>query len=218
MDGRVYYDDAPFDLSRGTLLRFWQGEFYYVRSSFVNVRGNTYQLYVCTALTYWLWLALWVIGGLVGLDAMRGAYFILRGHSLNAEFIRPIEKISETARHLNAQNMSERIDVEGTHSELRELALVINDMLDRMETAYDGQKQFVSDASHELRTPIAVIQGYANMLERWGKDDKDRPRQRPFVPLRRTARGTRRGHRRHKQGSRQYEGAGGKTAVPGAPR
>ena len=173
MDGRVYYDDAPFDLSRGTLLRFWQGEFYYVRSSFVNVRGNTYQLYVCTALTYWLWLALWVIGGLVGLDAMRGAYFILRGHSLNAEFIRPIEKISETARHLNAQNMSERIDVEGTHSELRELALVINDMLDRMETAYDGQKQFVSDASHELRTPIAVIQGYANMLERWGKDDKE---------------------------------------------
>ena len=69
--------------------------------------------------------------------------------------------------------MSERIDVEGTHSELRELALVINDMLDRMETAYDGQKQFVSDASHELRTPIAVIQGYANMLERWGKDDKE---------------------------------------------
>lgn len=173
MDGRVYYDDAPFDLSKGMPLRFWQGEFYYVRSSFVNVRGNTYQLYVCTALTYWLWLALWVIGGLVGLDAMRGAYFILRGHSLNAEFIQPIEKISETARHLNAQNMSERIDVEGTHSELRELALVINDMLDRMETAYDGQKQFVSDASHELRTPIAVIQGYANMLERWGKDDKE---------------------------------------------
>ena len=41
MDGRVYYDDAPFDLGRGTPLRFWQGEFYYVRSSFVNVRGNT---------------------------------------------------------------------------------------------------------------------------------------------------------------------------------
>ena len=45
-------------------------------------------------------------------------------------------------------------------------------MLDRIERSYNSQKQFVSDASHELRTPIAVIQGYVNMLDRWGKDDK----------------------------------------------
>ena len=44
-------------------------------------------------------------------------------------------------------------------------------MLDRIELAYNGQKQFVSDASHELRTPIAVIQGYADLLDRWGKDN-----------------------------------------------
>lgn len=46
-------------------------------------------------------------------------------------------------------------------------------MLDRIETSYNSQKQFVSDASHELRTPIAVIQGYASMLSRWGKSDPD---------------------------------------------
>jgi signal transduction histidine kinase len=46
-------------------------------------------------------------------------------------------------------------------------------MMDRIEKAYDKQKQFVSDASHELRTPISVIQGYARMLDRWGKDDKE---------------------------------------------
>jgi signal transduction histidine kinase len=44
-------------------------------------------------------------------------------------------------------------------------------MLDRINEAYSSQLRFVSDASHELRTPIAVIQGYANMLNRWGKDD-----------------------------------------------
>jgi len=45
--------------------------------------------------------------------------------------------------------------------------------MDRIETAYNKQNQFVSDASHELRTPISVIQGYTRMLERWGKDDPE---------------------------------------------
>ena len=48
----------------------------------------------------------------------------------------------------------------------------INSLLSRMHDAYRQQAQFVSDASHELRTPIAVIQGYAGMLDRWGKQDE----------------------------------------------
>jgi signal transduction histidine kinase len=46
-------------------------------------------------------------------------------------------------------------------------------MLDRIEVSYESQKQFVSDASHELRTPIAVIQGYSNLLNRWGAKNED---------------------------------------------
>lgn len=48
----------------------------------------------------------------------------------------------------------------------------INGLLERMQEAYMQQARFVSDASHELRTPIAVIQGYAGMLDRWGKQDE----------------------------------------------
>ena len=57
-------------------------------------------------------------------------------------------------------------------SELQGLEDAINKLLDRMRDSYRQQARFVSDASHELRTPISVIQGYANMLDRWGKNDE----------------------------------------------
>ena len=57
-------------------------------------------------------------------------------------------------------------------NELQGLEEAINNLLDRMRDSYRQQARFVSDASHELRTPISVIQGYANMLDRWGKEDE----------------------------------------------
>lgn len=56
--------------------------------------------------------------------------------------------------------------------ELEGLELAVNKLIERMRESYRQQARFVSDASHELRTPIAVIQGYANLLARWGKEDE----------------------------------------------
>lgn len=55
--------------------------------------------------------------------------------------------------------------------DLKGLETAVNNLIDRMRESYRQQSRFVSDASHELRTPISVIQGYVNMLDRWGAED-----------------------------------------------
>ncbi len=106
--------------------------------------------------------------------------------------LKPLDRMAATAQRLSDEAGQTRrgVDEEKFHSlehaieqidigdqlstgdkDLQGLEHAINDMLSRMHAAYRQQAQFVSDASHELRTPIAVIQGYVKMLDRWGKDD-----------------------------------------------
>ena len=106
---------------------------------------------------------------LLAFELLRVGYFVRHRKRLNQKVLKPITDMAETAATLSANNLSDRISVEGTKNELKDLALVINGMLDRIELSYNSQKQFVSDASHELRTPIAVIQGYVNMLQALGQ-------------------------------------------------
>lgn len=112
-----------------------------------------------------------LLGALFVFDCWRAAGFLVQGRRINRRVLQPVADITAHAQMLSENELSLRLNVAGAKNELKDLATVFNAMLDRIEAAYNGQKQFVSDASHELRTPIAVIQGYANLLERWGKDD-----------------------------------------------
>ena len=115
---------------------------------------------------------------------------IILGTARVRKILKPLNEIAETADRLSdmvfdeekfhsledaISKISPTSSEERIHigdSEFKGLEDAINKLLDRMRDSYRQQARFVSDASHELRTPISVIQGYANMLDRWGKSDE----------------------------------------------
>ena len=82
----------------------------------------------------------------------------------------PLRELTDTARSITETDFTRRIAVEG-NDEIAELGRTFNAMLDRIQAAFATQKDFVSDAGHELRTPITIIRGHLELL---GDDPQER--------------------------------------------
>ncbi len=79
------------------------------------------------------------------------------GWFMSGRVLRPVRVITETARRASEQHLGERLNLDGAKDELKELADTFDDMLERLDTAFAGQRRFVANASHELRTPLTVM-------------------------------------------------------------
>lgn len=76
--------------------------------------------------------------------------------------IRPIKNIINDVRNISSENLHLRLNVPKQNDSLSRLAFTFNDMLNRLETSFETQKNFISNASHELNTPLTSIIGEAD--------------------------------------------------------
>jgi len=81
---------------------------------------------------------------------------LVAGWFVAGRALRPIHEITATARRVADRTLHERIALPGPRGEFRELADTFDEMLSRLDAAFDGQRQFVGNASHELKTPLAI--------------------------------------------------------------
>jgi signal transduction histidine kinase len=82
---------------------------------------------------------------------------------ITGKILEPMREVAETARGISESDLSQRISVKGK-GELAEMAQTFNDMMDRLQVAFQSQQEFINDASHELRTPITIIQGHLDLM------------------------------------------------------
>ncbi|HWO98890.1 MAG TPA: ATP-binding protein [Bacillus sp. (in: firmicutes)] len=95
----------------------------------------------------------------------------LLGWLISKRFLAPIKELTYMMKNIKRKGFQQRMEITDSKDELSELTHMFNGMMDEIEGAFEQQKQFVEDASHEFRTPIAVLEGHLRLLKRWGKQD-----------------------------------------------
>lgn len=95
-----------------------------------------------------------------------GTWWILRQGLL------PLRRLTETMERITESGKLETIAVDDGKDEVTTLSHGFNHMIERVEGTMEQQRRFVADVSHELKTPLTVIEGYAKLLQRWGQEDE----------------------------------------------
>ena len=165
-DGNLLYGESPVKISRSKDLAYtsvdsttYHGEKYYVydrKLAGENLEGLWLRgvvskneriniLYNTVRLSFWLLPVLALLT-------------ILGGYAITRRSFLPVEQIAQSAREIGESgDLSRRLDIGPGNDELHQLAEAFNNMFERLEKSFESERQFTSDASHELRTPTSVI-------------------------------------------------------------
>ena len=135
-----------------------------VLSLSVQIGSNAYRIQVATFVSplyealdtfrIWAWIGLPIIICGAGLG----------GHWLSGRAMKPVYSLVLSTREISERNLAKRIPMPAAQDELSELAMTMNQMLERLEEAFTRITRFTSDASHELRTPITVIRTTSEVI------------------------------------------------------
>ena len=93
---------------------------------------------------------------------------------VSKNFIKRLRRLTTTMNEIKEKGINKRAEISDLNDEVVKVNIVFNSMMDELEEAFHEQSRFVSDASHELKTPLTALHGHLSMLKRWGKNDKER--------------------------------------------
>lgn len=92
------------------------------------------------------------------------------GWLVAGQLLRPIRVLAASARRIGREDLSERIPVRG-NDDLADMTRSVNEMLERLDDAFDAQRQLIDDVNHELRTPLTVVRGHLELMDAEDPDD-----------------------------------------------
>src|ERR1700739_551764 len=149
------------------------GRSYRALSRFATVGPYTFLIQVAVDQTEYRELTVGLMWLLILSIPVAGFLAAFAGHWMSGRALSPIHQITEAANSIDARSLSRRLPLLGTDDELDRLSATINHMLGRIAGSYERIAQFTADASHELRTPVALIRSNAELLL-MGSNDRAR--------------------------------------------
>ncbi|MEK3900237.1 sensor histidine kinase [Paenibacillus sp. FSL R7-0179] len=98
---------------------------------------------------------------------------VIAGGLVSRSALKPIRSMIGEVRSIGTNSLSRRVQVPAAKDELQQLGETFNGFLHKLEVSFDQQRRFIADASHELKTPLAIIEGHTHMIQRWGKQSPE---------------------------------------------
>jgi heavy metal sensor kinase len=141
-----------------------RGRSYRTISRFATVGPYVFLIQVAVDQTEYKELTMGLAWILILSVPLAGLLSAFAGYWMSGRALSPIHQITQTTNSIDARSLSLRLPLLGTNDELDRLSATINRMLDRIATSYERIAQFTGDASHELRTPVALIRSNAELL------------------------------------------------------